>query len=292
VILGHSGFIGRYIEAELRVNYPLDNIVGISSRQVDLTCEKSSELLFEYLDNNTVLIVCSAIKKQLGDSLDLFNENVKMASCLAKILSVQTIKKLIYFSSTSVYGEDINNTHISESTLTTARTYYGASKIASEAVLTKVFAEHDNSQLVIIRAPLIYGHGDNTLGYGPTLFTHHAIGNIDITLWGDGEELREFIYVEDIAKIVSELVSVQFSGVLNTVSGQSYSFAMILKLLKDNDDFSFDINQKERSKSKIDHAFCAARFYQLLPTFQFTPLSLGLEKTIARTTMEKGIVNE
>ena len=43
---------------------------------MDLTKEKQVDQLAELFDLNTVLIVCSGIKKQYGDNLDIFNTNI------------------------------------------------------------------------------------------------------------------------------------------------------------------------------------------------------------------------
>lgn len=292
VIIGSSGFIGRYIYKELQERYSNIDITGVSSVDVDLTQPTSVSKLTEIINEDTVLIVCAAIKKQLGDSIVLLNENLKIANNLAETLVRQTIKKLIYFSSAAVYGEDIHNTRISEQTIPCARSYYGVGKISTEALLTKVLSDKKNDQIIILRAPLIYGEGDKSLGYGPTGFTYKAIKNDTITLWGNGSELREFIYVDDVAYIVGDLVNKNFSGVLNLISGTSYSFERVLNLLQENVEYPLLVQQKERSKSKVDNIYCAKKFRELFPSFQFTTLEQGLQKTIADMSKNRRLPHE
>ena len=62
------------------------------------------------------------------------------------------------------------------------------------------------TSLLILRPALVYGKEDLSYSYGPTGFIYKAINFEELVLWGDGSELREFIYVEDVAKIVDQLI--------------------------------------------------------------------------------------
>ena len=138
---------------------------------------------------------------------------------------------IIYLSSARVYGEDVAYLEkISEYTPVQPKTYYGISKYAAERVLEKICTDN-GINLVILRPPLVYGKDDLSQGYGPTGFTYKVVNSEEIILWGDGSEFREFIYVDDIGNIVSRLVNSNYNGILNLVSGTSYTFKEIGSLL-------------------------------------------------------------
>ena len=152
-----------------------------------------------------------------------------------------------------------------------ARTFYGIAKYTSERLMWKAISEFPQSSLAILRPTLVYGSGDETKGYGPAGFLDKLINDEEIVLWDDATELREFIYVKDIARIVYESVDSNFNGVLNPVSGQSYSFHTVLDLLATMMRKEPKIVYHERTKHKIDNVFSGELFRKTFSDFRFTP---------------------
>ena len=81
--------------------------------------------------------MCSFIKKQYGDNIDLFKKNMAMIMNLCRVIEERPIKRFIYFSSVEVYGDDIENTDITELTPVNPSTYYGVAKYAGEKLFKK-----------------------------------------------------------------------------------------------------------------------------------------------------------
>lgn len=134
-----------------------------------------------------------------------------------------------------------------------------------------------------LRPPLVYGPNDQGRTYGPAGFSAAAIEGAPITLWGDGTELREFIYIEDLCRLIELLLGSDFTGELNVVSGTRYCFADVVGMLKKKMP-ELEVNSRPRSKHKADNAFDAARIRSLLPEdFIFTSLEAGLAKILERT---------
>ena len=205
--------------------------------EINLTKEKSHTTLSEILSLDCVLIMCAGIKKQLGDNLPTFENNMSIINNFSKAVLKVRPQKIIYISSTSVYGEDVAyNERITEKIPLQPKTYYGIAKYSAERILEKVCAENQ-SQLVILRPPLVYGKDDLSRGYGPTEFIYKAVNGEEIILWGDGSELREFVYVNDVGRIVSQLLNNNYNGILNLVSGASHTYKDILDVLKKIMDF-------------------------------------------------------
>jgi UDP-glucose 4-epimerase len=281
LIIGHNGFIGRHIVNQLTNSFPELSITGISSQHIDLSTEAGAQAIEKLLLPDTVVIMCAAIKKQLGDTFSIYKKNQQIIENLSAALVNNPVKQVIYFSSAAVYGEDIHNLNIDESTRTNPRSYYGISKLAAEHLLTKVMRANEGSSLAILRPPLVYGIGDTSKGYGPAGFIDKMLTGQNITLWGDGSELREFVYVEDIVRLVCLMIKQNFVGVLNPVSGISHSFQDILTCLSNLVGDKGKIEQNERTKEKVDNVFSAGKLLKHFPDFEFTPLDKGLTKTIS-----------
>jgi UDP-glucose 4-epimerase len=285
LILGHSGFIGSHLEAYYRQIFPCLEILGESWPDLDLTKEGDAERLGGSFNLETALVVLAGVKRQLGDNLDTFGDNVKMALNLCRVLQRHPVKRLVFFSSAAVYGEENQNTQINEETAVAPTSFYGAAKYTAECLLTNVVRSQEKSSLLILRPPLIYGPGDASGGYGPSGFIKASLKDETITMWGDGDERREFMFVEDIARIVGALTVREWHGVLNLASGQSYTYMQIVEILAKTLGKEIRTTQRSRSKPRVDHGFSNARLLEVMPGFSFTTLKSGIEKTVAAQDM-------
>ncbi len=279
IIMGDNGFLGSRTKAFFLTHAPHLDVIGKSYPEFDLTKMGDVQQLSKLFNQNTTIIFCSGIKKQLGDTLDIFNQNMQMVVNICHILKDHPVRRFVYFSSAEVYGEDLQNTSIDEKTPVSPTSYYGIAKFASEGLLQKVIHTNDDSSLMIIRPPLIYGIGDESRGYGPTGFCWAAAQDQEIRLWGDGSEKREFVYVEDLARIVFHLSNSDADGVVNIASGISHTYQEVLEILKKLTSHPLQINEKPRTKTKVDHGYDNRLLKGLLGDFTFTSLEKGLQQT-------------
>ncbi|MBR9691151.1 NAD(P)-dependent oxidoreductase [Candidatus Woesearchaeota archaeon] len=279
VILGHSGFIGKNIVDYLKKNFPDIEIVGKSFPEFDLTRKEDSDTLREFFNIETAVIMLSGIKPNIGNDTESFEKNVQMALNVCKALKQNPVRKFIFFSSAAVYGEDVHNTSINEKSLIDTQSYYGMAKYVSERLLWKTFSEIEGSTFVVFRPPVIYGPGEMAATYTPSGFLKTLTDNKEITLWGDGDELREFIYIDDLVKLVQVFTFNDYEGVLNISSGKSFTFKEVLDIISEFVDFDFKIKTRERSKDKVDNAFDNSLLKSLCPDFKFTSLKDGLKTT-------------
>lgn len=282
VLLGHSGFIGCHLEKAFETLYADTEVIGKSLPTIDLTKTEDVDELSEFFNPETAVIMCAALKRQFGDTLEAFEHNLDITINLCRILSQRPVQRFIFFSSAAVYGEDIHNTRITEATAVSPTSYYGMAKYSAECLYRKAFGGKNRGSLAMIRPPLIYGPLDMGKTYGPAGFIKAALSRESITLWGDGTELREFIFVEDIVRVVCGLLRSDFEGVVNVASGKSHTFEDVLKIISELMDEKLDITSCPRTKDKVDHVFDNVRFMRFMPNFKFTSLKEGMRKTFER----------
>ena len=276
IVLGCTGFIGSRVYDFLQSN-PNNSVVGISSNEVDLSEASSYKKLQNFITPDCVLIMCVGVKKQLGDNIDIFEKNIVIIDNFIRAVIAVSPNKIIFISSASVYGEDVvHSDKIDENTPVVNRSYYGMAKYMSELLLDKVCSEI-NTKLTILRPPLVYGDGDTSFGYGPTGFLRKAIDGETNIIWGDGNELREFIYIDDVVNIINRLVNSEFEGILNIVSGKSYTYSDVIRIIKDNFCFDIDVVSRERSKEKVDHIFSNKLIKEVLINYKFIDLKSGMQ---------------
>jgi nucleoside-diphosphate-sugar epimerase len=276
VILGHSGFIGSRLERLLEKTNNW-SIIGRSLPDVDLTQEGQADLLIPFLESSSTLVFAAAVKRQFGDTLETFQANIEIVKNVCRLLESYPVKRVIFLSSAAVYGEETENTSINELTRVNPTSYYGISKYTAECLLKKTCA--NKTSLVCLRPPLVYGPDDLGQTYGPSGFSTAAMEGRPITLWGDGSELREFIFIDDLCRLIELIANNEnaFEGEINVVSGTPYCFADIVSILK-NKYPNLAVDTRSRSREKANNAFDARMIKSILPpSFRFTPLKEGLE---------------
>lgn len=279
IILGHTGFIGDYVIRRFEAAHPDYELIGLSSRALDLTEERAVHTLSELADERTAIIMCSAIKRHVEDSLRAFQLNMKMAINLVQFLQENSIARFLYFSSVSVYGENRNDLAITEATPIRPITYYGIAKYSSECLFNKVLEERDDFSLVTLRPSLVYGPGDECEHYRPSAFVKSILSTQSLEIWGDGQEKRDFIYVKDIAELTYRLTFNQFEGTINLVTGESHSFNQVIDTLAEVIPEKLTLNHIPRTRPKVSQGFNNEKIIHLFNDFKFTPFTDGIKET-------------
>jgi len=279
LILGHNGFIGRYLFPYFVAKEPEKEIIGRSFPEIDLTCFEETRKISNLFDQKTAVIMCSFIKKQYGDNIDLFKKNMSMIMNLCRVIEERPVKRFIYFSSAEVYGDDIENTDITELTPVNPSTYYGIAKYAGEKLFRKIIHKNNGLSFIVLRLPLVYGPSDPSHCYGPSGFIYSTIIGKEIKIWGKGEELREFVFIDDVIKIVYGLTFSDYTGEVNIASGNSGSFMDILDIIRKISTSKIKVSFQPRTKPKVDIKFRKLQLLELLPKYKFTSLVSGIRKT-------------
>jgi len=276
VLLGHSGFVGSHLVTHLRRHHPELELVTLSVDDLDLTRTEAVERLSALFEADVGVVMTAGVKRQWGDSLEAFSRNLGMAQNICQALAARPVGRFVFFSSAAVYGETNHNEAIDENTTVCPASYYGVAKFASECILQQTLRRG----LVALRPPLIYGPGDISKSYGPAGFVHAARHSDPITLWGDGDEKREFIYVGDVTELTTRLLFNDFEGPLNIASGRQYTFREAADFVVRHARARVAITSRPRSKVKVDHGFRNDRLAGLFPDFKFHSLEDGIRRTL------------
>jgi UDP-glucose 4-epimerase len=281
VLLGQTGYIGSRLASAFQAAAPAVPLIGRSAPTLDLTRAEAAGVLEELLDPNAVLVVCAAIKKQLGDTPEIFQQNLAIVLNVCRALAARPVRRVVFFSSAAVYGEDVQHGVIDESTAVQPTSLYGIGKFTAERLLLRLIGQQSGSSLLILRPALVYGPHEPAYYYGPSGFLRLTLSDSPITLWGDGEELREFLFIDDVVALTTALTLGSATGVLNIVSGTSYTYAQSLATIASLTGRQPVVTSRARSKARVDHRFDAARLRQACPGFRFTPLEEGLQRVAA-----------
>jgi UDP-glucose 4-epimerase len=291
VILGHTGYIGSRLISALRAAEPRIPLVGRSAADLDLTRADSSAGLEALLDPDAALVILAAIKKQLGDNAEVFSQNLAITLNVCRALAAKPVRRVVFFSSAAVYGEDVQHGAITEATPVQPTSFYGIGKFTAERLLLRTIEQRrgpEPTALLILRPALVYGPNEPGAYYGPSGFLRLALARSPITLWGDGQELREFLVVDDVVEVARRLTFGDATGVLNVVSGTSYTYAQAIATIAALTGEMPVVTSKPRTKDKVDHRFSASALLAACPGFQFTPMETGLRQIAAGAAAAAG----
>ncbi len=150
--------------------------------------------------------------------------------------------------------------------------------------MAKAAAAGRTGTLTILRLPFVYGAGDAGGIYGPLGFMRLAREGAPIVLWGEGDELREFLYVGDLARVIGRLLANDAGGILNVVSGRSRTFREVAGIVARLAGPGTVIATRPRSRLKVDNAFSGDHLRRVLPGFGFTTLEEGIRAVWEETS--------
>ena len=145
-------------------------------------------------------------------------DNMQITKTLLGALTLAKPSHVVNISSDAVYPDE--PLPLSETTPAAPSTLHGVMHLAREIEFTGSV----KAPLAILRPTLLYGASDPHNGYGPNRFRRLANAGEDIVLFGEGEERRDHVFVEDLAELVSGVLKHRSRGVLNVATGEVYSF--------------------------------------------------------------------
>ena len=115
----------------------------------------------------------------------------------------------------------------------------------------------------------------------------NAVNNKEFNVWGDGSNLKDYIYAEDAARIIFTLLKQRVTNqVLNIGSSKGYSINEILSIIK-NLIPSFQINYKEAKSFDVSKVILNTEAVAGYIDFELTPLHAGINNTYQWTLQQK-----
>lgn len=273
VILGSTGFIGSALLKEFHKHEEIA-VQGYNSTELDLISLDCVEKLLEVVDAQTILIVTSRSRRD-NDPFTTFANDIAIATNIGRFLSQRQIEKCVYFSSNAVYGDATTDLSVTEQTAIAPTSFYGLAKYTGEGIIKQV-AEKARIPLVVLRPCMIYGPGDTSTAYGPARFIKSILSEGKVYLFGDGTEVRDYLYIDDLVKITIELALGDRSGIYNMATGKSYSFQEIIKYLRRVVKEEFEVINADRDRPKVDIRLNNVKILKELPQISFTEIEQGL----------------
>lgn len=239
LVTGGTGFIGSKVVKKLKENKNIYIIIlsrsksGKEHSNIEyVKCDLSNEIDFKkiytrIMDADYILHMAAMVPRsslQQENIEENIKQNLLTTINLLKYLP-KNLEGFIYSSTIDVYGRPLY-VPINESHPTNPLTYYGASKLASEKYLN-IFLSHRGVPLTILRYSQVYGPGEPKIKAIP-VFIDKILKNESPILFGNGSDIRDYVYVDDIANATISALKKNIGGVFNIGSGVGYHIREVL----------------------------------------------------------------
>ncbi len=259
LVTGGAGFIGSHIvehfhsQATVRV---LDNLrSGFKHNLAGFNCELIEASI---LDRDAVrgavqgvdyvfhLAAMISVPESMANPIECDEINTKGTLIVLEEAARAGVKKLVLSSSAAIYGDNSVVPKL-EAMLPEPKSPYAITKLDGE-YYCRMFTEEKRVQTACLRYFNVFGpRQDPKSQYAAAvpIFIHRALKNEAITIYGDGEQTRDFIYVKDIAAANAYFATESpATGVFNVAYGRKITINELCKA----------ICRLTGSKSEIKHA--------------------------------------
>jgi len=268
VIIGAGGFVGGAISTCLSAdNVPM---LPLTRKELDLLKPEAAATLQRLLRADDSVVFVSALVPTRNNAMLI--DNLRTAEAVCTALAAQPVGHLVYVSSDAVYSDDANP--VTERSCQQPSSLHGVMHLAREIMLRAAL----KLPLAILRPTLIYGAKDPHNGYGPNRFRRLAAKGEAVTLFGEGEEKRDHVHVDDVAALVSAVLQHRSTGTLNIATGRSASFREVAEMIAALSSRSVEIRGTPRQNPITHRHFDITDCLKAFPEFHYIPLRDGLAR--------------
>jgi nucleoside-diphosphate-sugar epimerase len=252
--------------------------LALTTRDLDLTEASSAGQLQALLRGTDALVFAAALTPDRGKDARTLMRNLAMAENVAAVLERIPCAHVVYISSDAVYPDGAGL--ISESTPCAPDSLYGLMHRTRELLVLHA-AGRAGSPALILRPCALYGAADTHNSYGPNRFLRLALTERRIALFGQGEEKRDHVAVQDFSRLIGLCLAQRTTGTLNVATGRAVSFADLADMVSGICPGAVRIEGSERRTAVLHRHFDTAALLRAFPTFACTELRDGLRAMAA-----------
>lgn len=218
--------IGRESNLSKHIFTSLDNVVLLSSRKLT----DNINLLDTYKNDKINIIFnnfqSATLLSNLENAKSYIEQSIGITSAILDHIKSWKINKLMYTSSSSVYG---NNNHCSESNEIHPMSLHASLKIANEFLISQYCKKH-KINYTVMRIFNMFG-GDDRFSIISKIILSYTEKKV-LNIVNEGKGIRDYIYIEDVVYIIIKLLKIRDIPIINVGSGNKKSLKSILENLK------------------------------------------------------------
>jgi GDP-L-fucose synthase len=267
-VTGHAGLVGSAIVRNLKAN-GYENLIYASKQELDLRNQQMVEQWFSEQKPEYVFLAAGKVGGILANSTfpgQFLYDNLLIAANTLEASRKQKVKKLLYLGSSCIYPKFASQPIIESQLLTgplePTNEAYAIAKIAGIKLCDSYRAEY-GCNFISAMPTNLYGIGDNFSEQSshviPAMIRkfHEAKlkNESEVTIWGTGTPLREFLHVDDLAEACRFLMlKYDLPGPINVGVGIDISIydlaIMIQDIVYKDCDIKLDVSKPDGTPKK------------------------------------------
>ena len=299
VITGGAGFIGSNLAKSLSVDNQViiidDLSTGDKGNIEDLVDNKKTEFIkgsitdlellqktFKKADYVFHEAAIPSVSRSIQEPITTCNVNIN--GTLNVLLAARDcgVKKVVYASSSSVYG-DISTYPITEDMTPNPLSPYAIAKLTSE-YYCNVFSKIFNLPTVVLRYFNVYGPRQDPNGeYAAVIpkFITNVLNDKPLVIYGDGLQTRDFIYIDDVVKTNILAAENNITGIFNAAGGKQITINQLAKTIMNLCNKDLEIRYKATRPGDIKHSVAdISKAKEKLGVHPSINIENGLKQTI------------
>jgi nucleoside-diphosphate-sugar epimerase len=269
VVVGAAGFVGAALVNTLVARNA--SVLGLGRHDIDLLAPDAAARLAALLNPDDCFVAVAA--RAPCKNVQMLVENMKVVAAMIEALTKSPVAHVVNISSDAVYADSPQP--LTEESVMAPDTLHGIMHLARELA----FRHEVRAPLAMLRPSLLYGAADPHNGYGPNRFRRLASEGKDIVLFGEGEERRDHVLIDDVAELIARVIERQSVGSLNIATGTVHSFREVAELTVANATKKTAIRGSPRSGPMPHNGyrpFDSSATHAAFPDFSYTPLPKGI----------------
>lgn len=291
-VAGHKGMVGSAI---CRLNTEYD-IVTYDKAVLDLKSQITVDYILRQEKPDTVIICAAKVGGIHANSTypaEFIYDNLMIQTNIINSSYNHNVKNLIFLGSSCIYPkhapQPIKEEHLLTSSLEPTNEAYAIAKIAGLKMCQHYRKQYGVNYHSVMPTNL-YGPNDNYHSENshviPGLirrFHEAKINNLpEVVMWGTGTPLREFLYVDDLARIIFNLIKLDnLPDWINVGSPYEYSIADTANMIKEVVGYTGKIVNDTSKPDGTPRKKLDISLLESLVEFQYTDFREGLQTAYA-----------
>lgn len=301
LVTGGAGFIGSHlVDALLAKGHSVRVLDNLSSGKPDNLPLGDSRL--ELIEGDVAdaarlgeamggcgavvhLAAVASVQASVIDPIGTHRSNFIGTLNVCEAMRERGIRRVLFASSAAVYGNNGEGQAIDEDTPKAPLTPYAADKLASEHYLDFYRRQH-GLEPAVFRFFNIYGpRQDPSSPYSGviSIFTERAAKRLPITLFGDGEQTRDFVYIADLIGVLLQALEAPqvLPGAVNIGLNRSISLNQLLEEISILSGGLPEVRREAPRPGDIRHSRANnRRLLERYPLSEPTPMAAGLARLL------------
>lgn len=269
MVTGGAGFLGSHVVDELVLRrhsvIVVDNLStghqdNINSEadfyKADI-CDTNFDMVFKRflpLDSVIHLAAQTSVGRSWNEPEEDLRTNIMGTVSLLQCCRRESVHHVAFASSAAVYG-DVLDRPITEEDHLCPRSPYGVSKVSAEQYL-RAYAIEFGLRSCIFRFSNIYGPRQQSTGEAGVVavFVDQLMRDCNPTIYGDGYQTRDFLYVSDAANAIVTSVESSVHGTMNISTTIGTTITQLYKIISESLNSSMEPQFKDTRQGDVKYS--------------------------------------